>query len=134
MIRHGQQGDEQHRRGRRTASWRSWPDDRGGAQPVPLRHRVDDGAEPAEIDETWPVSDVLPSGVRELWTAARSARLFTDVDYGQWGLDVQSPAAARDRTRDELGWRTDGVVDGDRWSGHSLVIRSSSSSIVTERS
>jgi hypothetical protein len=36
--------------------------------------------------------------VVEFWEACRSARLFVDVDYGQWGLHFLSPSASAART------------------------------------
>lgn len=81
--------------------------------PFALQHTVDVGVSTEEIRDAWPDHDSLPTDVIELWTATRSARLFADVDYGQWGLDLLSPAAARDRTHYELEWRTDGVTEGD---------------------
>ena len=83
--------------------------------PFALRHIVGDGATEVEIGDTWPevAAGAVPADVLALWRAVGSARLFVDVEYGQWGLDLLSPRAARDRTRSELEWRDDGVVEGD---------------------
>lgn len=81
--------------------------------PFALRHSIYVGADPCEISAVWPDVGCLPPQVAELWTATRSARLFEDTEYGQWGLEVLSPAAARDRTTYECEWRADGVIDGD---------------------
>jgi hypothetical protein len=36
----------------------------------------------------------LPDDIREFWLAARSATLFKDRQFGQWGLDVLDPDQA----------------------------------------
>src|SRR5690606_20718304 len=56
--------------------------------PFALQHAVDVDASTEEIRDAWPDHESLPPDIIELWTAARSARLFADVDYGQWGLDL----------------------------------------------
>lgn len=40
----------------------------------------------------------LPSDLRDFWAAARTARLFEDRTYGQWGLVLLSPTRALGRT------------------------------------
>jgi hypothetical protein len=40
----------------------------------------------------------VPSDALDLWAACRQARLFQDVDYGQWGLALLAPSASETRT------------------------------------
>jgi hypothetical protein len=40
----------------------------------------------------------VPAELGEAWATSRQSRLFEDVDYGQWGLVLSSPAAAAQRT------------------------------------
>jgi len=34
----------------------------------------------------------VPDDIKEFWSIAESAELFKDVEYGQWGLEILSPA------------------------------------------
>lgn len=81
--------------------------------PFALCHTVDVGADPHEVGAAWGEATRLPPGVAEMWTAMRSARLFEDVEYGQWGLELLSPEASFERSTYERTWRDDGVVDDD---------------------
>lgn len=51
----------------------------------------------------------LPGEVHEFWRQSRSARLFEDVDYGQWGLRILSPDQSLARTNAERADRPDDV-------------------------
>jgi len=35
----------------------------------------------------------------ELWSVCNKARLFLDIDYGQWGLDLLGPGESAKKTR-----------------------------------
>ena len=51
---------------------------------------------PASVEEiaaAWPDS-LIPDDAVELWAVCRSARLFVDTAFGQWGLVLLSPAAS----------------------------------------
>jgi len=50
-----------------------------------------------EIATAWPDIE-LPGEIIDLWSICGEARLFEDVDYGQWGLRLLSPADAAQRT------------------------------------
>lgn len=80
--------------------------------PFELRNSLEPGAASAEIESHWPPGSV-PAEVEELWSACRSARLFVDVDYGQWGLELLDPGAARARTHAERDLRPDDVREDD---------------------
>jgi len=60
--------------------------------------RVDAPASQREIDDAF---ERLPrrDELRELWSTARRAELFTDPAIGGWGLRLLSPAEAVDATR-----------------------------------
>jgi hypothetical protein len=47
-----------------------------------------DGAEPEEIAL---LPSACPSELSEFWTIARTAKLFEDREYGQWGLEILDP-------------------------------------------
>ncbi len=62
----------------------------------------------------------LPPELRTLWARVRSARLFEDVDHGQWGLVLLSPEEAeRDTTAFRARRRRDSR-DGDLVVGRFL--------------
>lgn len=44
----------------------------------------------------------VPAELIELWQVCGGARLFTDVDYGQWGLVLLGPEVSWRRTLDQL--------------------------------
>lgn len=50
---------------------------------------------------------VLPPALSQFWKIARSARLFHDCTYGQWGLDILIPSGAADETRRQRQQRQD---------------------------
>ena len=58
-----------------------------------------------------PTSDVseagsdIPPELVELWVTCDEARLFEDVDYGQWGLVLLDPHSSRERTLQQLDSR-----------------------------
>jgi hypothetical protein len=80
--------------------------------PFRLACRLEGAATPHEIDEAWP-SKLLPTDLRELWTTSREGELFVDADYGQWGLNLLSPAASAARSAKEREERPDDFAPGD---------------------
>ena len=46
-----------------------------------------------DVSEAWE-QGTLPAQVRELWLVSKEARLFEDVEYGQWGLVMMPPGEA----------------------------------------
>ena len=50
-----------------------------------------------EIDLAWP-GERIPEELLALWRHCRTARLYVDVDYGQWGLVLLDPVASSVRT------------------------------------
>ncbi len=68
-----------------------------------LASTMDPPATDAEVQATAPAN--APSELGDLWRATRTARLFEDVDYGQWGLVILSPSASAGRTAKERARR-----------------------------
>lgn len=73
---------------------------------------MDVGAPAADIAAAWPGRD-HPAQLRELWTTGSGARLFEDIDYGQWGLVPLPPALSASRTAVERRRRPRDYQDGD---------------------
>ncbi|GAB3571468.1 hypothetical protein GCM10027405_37590 [Arthrobacter alkaliphilus] len=67
-----------------------------GGNPFKLGCSLSTPASATEIDAYWPGG--VPDELRQLWSASRNARLFEDVEYGQWGLVLLSPEDAATRT------------------------------------
>jgi hypothetical protein len=90
------------------------------------------GASPMELAELY---DNLPLDITEFWEKARTARLFEDQVYGQWGLEIFDPREALDTTRQCKERRTRDYLDDDlvvgRFLGDSdlLVVRNDPTSI-----
>jgi hypothetical protein len=83
-------------------------------------------ARAGEVEEAWGGSELLSDAV-ELWMACREARLFEDVDYGQWGLALLTPAASAARTAQErearpLDYRPGDLVIGEFLGDQELVV------------
>jgi hypothetical protein len=79
-----------------------------------------------EVEEAWSGS-ALSEDLLELWGVCREARLFEDVDHGQWGLVLLSPTASAARTAQERSarpsdLRPDDVVIGAFLGDQELVV------------
>src|SRR4051812_22517502 len=61
-----------------------------------------------------------PPDLKEFWTAARSARLFEDQTFGQWGLEILDPQNAFDTTRVYRERRSRDCIAGDMVIGKFL--------------
>jgi hypothetical protein len=61
-----------------------------------------------------------PSNLREFWSKARTAKLFEDQQYGQWGLEILSPNQAADVTKRFRTQRVKDFIDGDLVIGQFL--------------
>ena len=90
------------------------PRDGLGDNPFRLACSFDDPASGVEIATAWP-SIVLPAELVLAWSSSRESRLLEDVDYGQWGLVLLSPASAAQRTAVEraqcpVGFNSSAVV------------------------
>lgn len=64
-------------------------------------------------DASWALDEEVPAELRELWEVCGGARLFTDVDYGQWGLVLLGPEVSWRRTLDQLDYAPDDMRPGD---------------------
>lgn len=68
-------------------------------------------AEPA--DTLGRLSLRIPEDVREFWLTTRSATLFKDQQYGQWGVDVLEPSQALSETSRQATARPRDFVRSD---------------------
>lgn len=82
------------------------------SNPFKLSSTVETAATAAEIAHAWPAVSPAEQLV-EAWSTARAARLFVDVDYGQWGLVLLSPADSAARTAKERVARPTDFRPGD---------------------
>jgi hypothetical protein len=102
------------------------PRDGLGDSPFRLACSFDEPASEVEVTAAWPGIE-LPAELMLVWRASRESRLFEDVDYGQWGLVLLSPAAAAERTATERAqrpeaYRDDDVVVGEFLGDQELVV------------
>lgn len=88
------------------------PRDGIGDNPFRLACTLDPPASSEELRSAWP-GQKLPDELVELWQTCRQARLFEDIDYGQWGLWILSPAASAERTARERDERPDDITPDD---------------------
>lgn len=100
--------------------------------PFKLMSSLDVQASAVEIADAWPRGG-LPSDAVELWSASREARLFEDIEYGQWGLVLLSPGASAERTALERSarasdLRADDVVLGEFLGDQELLVLAPSES------
>lgn len=65
--------------------------------PLRLASSFEGPASDDEIDAAG--IDDVPDELRALWRRCRTARLYCDVDYGQWGMVLLSPARCRELTQ-----------------------------------
>lgn len=101
-------------------AFRRWDEPRDGVgdNPFRLACTVDSAASHADIARA--LDSPVPAELADLWGRSRSMRLFVDVDYGQWGLVVLSPAESAARTNREREQRPDDIRDGDLVVGEFL--------------
>lgn len=79
----------------------------------------------------------LPEDLVGTWRACRAARMFEDIDYGQWGLRLLSPRESADRTATERRFRPDefrpdDIVLGEFLGDQELLVRSCSTGEVDD--
>lgn len=91
-------------------------DDGLGDNPFKLGCSLTGPATDEEIRSAWPTGP--PAELCRAWSVSRESRLFEDVDYGQWGLVLLSPAASAERTAEQRklrpgDYRSDDVVVGE---------------------
>lgn len=85
--------------------------------------------EPASFDELAELQSSVPEDLMAFWRLTRTARLFVDRHYGQWGLEILSPSEAAKETHVQRRNRPAQYRDGDvvigRFLGDSdlLIIR-----------
>jgi hypothetical protein len=102
------------------------PRDGLGDNPFKLACSFDEPASGGEIAAAWPGTE-LPAELVEMWSTSRQSRLFEDVDYGQWGLVLLSPAAAARYTAAQRAgrpgaYRDDDIVVGEFLGDQELLV------------
>jgi len=79
-----------------------------------------------EVESTWNVG-AISDDVVSLWRASRTARLFEDTEYGQWGLVLLDPQVSLQRTKAERAarpydFRDDDIVIGEFLGDQDLLV------------
>ena len=102
------------------------PHARRADSPFRLVSSVSSSTGPGEVDAAWYPRDI-PDEVTSMWGAARSARLFEDVDFGQWGLVILNPHDSRLRSDAERqarpqDFRDDDIVLGEFLGDQELLV------------
>ncbi len=89
------------------------------AQPVlvegmpPMTFVCDFAPDGANADDLNACEPELPDHLREFWSISRTAKLFEDREYGQWGLEILTPQRAVEMTNSYRARRQRDFVDGD---------------------
>lgn len=112
---------------------RHWAEPREGVgdNPFRLACTLTDPATPEEIARATPDGSSVRQDLVDLWSTCREARLFEDVDYGQWGLVFLSPTSSTERSAQEReqrsdDFRSDDVVIGEFLGDQELLVLSPS--------
>lgn len=98
---------------------RAWATPRSashGGEATTLRLRCSISHRPAPTVQV----HTVPPHVAELWSTTNEARLFEDVDYGQWGLVLLPPDEALAATQELATERARDHVAGDLIVGRFL--------------
>jgi hypothetical protein len=102
------------------------PPEASTSNPLTLVSTLDGPAGANEVEDAWHGHGV-PSDALDLWAACRQARLFQDVEYGQWGLALLAPSASATRTAQERAarpadLRPDDIVLGEFLGDQELLV------------
>lgn len=62
----------------------------------------------------------VPEELQEFWNINDSAKLFFDVDFGQWGLEILSPESSIQKTKEEKLERSQDFEESDLVIGQFL--------------
>ena len=73
---------------------------RGSTEDYRLISAVAQPCGPEDMSRAWP-GVVLPEDVVAFWSVCRTAQLYVDIAYGQWGLELLDPWRSAERTREE---------------------------------
>src|SRR5690348_10005962 len=79
--------------------------DAGAPPPMVLQTEVKPpvGYQPSEIESA--LGGKLPEETKVIWSRASELRLYEDVNYGQWGCILWSPAEIVSRHSQAFSWR-----------------------------
>jgi hypothetical protein len=102
------------------------PHDGLSDNPFRLACSFNEPASATEIASAWPAG-MVPGELAQLWSTSRQSKLFVDVDYGQWGLALLSPAnaaklTAYQRAQRPAAYRSDDIVIGSFLGDLDLVV------------
>jgi hypothetical protein len=102
------------------------PPEGSTCNPFKLVSSVREAASIDDVRSAWQGNN-LPCDALDFWAACREARLFEDVEYGQWGLALLSPSASATRTAQEriarpFDVRIDDVVLGAFLGDQELLV------------
>jgi len=89
-------------------------------KPIPFVLGCQFAPEGVSDDEMLVLDESIPRDLQDFWQACRSARLFEDIDYGQWGLELLSPSGAATETENFRDDRPDEHRQGDLVIGRFL--------------
>ncbi len=106
--------------------YKNEPAKRNAGNPFTLSSLVDAPATMEDVERAWSHA-VFPANAVAFWSACRSARLFEDVEYGQWGLVLLDPKSSSIRTKQERAARpkdthVDDIVIGEFLGDQELLI------------
>ena len=76
-----------------------------------LGNRIGPPASLQDIERAWP--DGVHSDAVAFWSVVGSADLFEDIEYGQWGMHILTPAGSFERTRKARIDRPDDLREDD---------------------
>lgn len=89
------------------------------AQPIavgknePMRFSCTFSNEAVSFSEVANLFVPIPADLAEFWSIARSARLFEDMQYGQWGLSILEPRDAQSESRQYSALHRRDAEEGD---------------------
>jgi hypothetical protein len=75
---------------------------------------------PADLSGLEKLHWSIPGDIREFWSEAQAGTLFKDVEYGQWGTEILTPADALQETETQSRMRPRDYRTGDLVLGRFL--------------
>lgn len=99
----------------------------------PIEFSCEFSSDGIEADEPEAIPLRCPPDLKDFWAIARTAKLFEDRLFGQWGLEILDPGRSAELTADCLASRARDFLAGDlvigRFLGDSdlLVVRTDDS-------
>ena len=113
--------------GRALARFRENPSKNDPSNPFTVVSIVSSAATRDEVQSAW---GDPPIEALALWDECRDARLFEDINFGQWGLLLLDPKGSAERTLQERSARTNDFREHDVVMVRSWEIRNCWSSLL----